>query len=160
MNIRLQTLPPLKVAYAHFIGSNPEYTVWKQLLSWVKENSLLTPDTQFYGFNTPNTHDPKEERGYEAWMLIDGDIPVSGTIQTKEYEKGGLYAVHHITLSGIEKGWGDFITWLEGSEYQYDDSRQYFEAHFIDEKMMNRLLEEGQFDEAELQMDLYLPIKK
>ena len=70
---------------------------------------------------------------------------------------GGLYAGLHAKGIPNPQKWADVVTWINGSKYQYDSSRQWLEELVLDEVGLSSLCGES-FDENELEFILLSPI--
>lgn len=149
----------MNVVSYHFEGNAPEYHAWGYLFNWIIQNNYSLEGSRFFGFNNPNPEHGKDEVGYEVWMTKNQKITTDGDIKYKEITHCGVYAVHKITLKNIENGWGELIEWLNNSEYEYDNTRQYLEEHYITKEQLNSVLTNNKFEEDELVIDLFLPIK-
>jgi DNA-binding transcriptional MerR regulator/DNA gyrase inhibitor GyrI len=163
-DVRIVHLPPSTVASFHFIGENPEETVGDEVAKVIKDINLydLKPDARMFGFNHPSPTKEKHHHGYEVWVTIPDELDVPAPLVKKQF-KGGLYAVHSITMPNFHE-WGDLYEWVKNSEkYDYDLSPE-------GEEIMSGCLEEhlnwvyhnhhGWSENlSENQLDLYLPIK-
>jgi DNA-binding transcriptional MerR regulator/DNA gyrase inhibitor GyrI len=163
-NVRIVHLPPYTVASYHYIGENPEETVGDVVAKVIKDINLyeIKPDARMFGFNHPNPSKDRAYHGYEDWVTIPDELDVPAPLTKKKF-KGGLYAVHTITIPNFHE-WGDLYEWVNNSErYEYDFSPE-------GEEIMSGCLEEHlnwvyhnhlgwpeELDEG--QLDLYLPIK-
>ena len=163
-NVRILRLPPCTVAACHFIGENPEATVGDMMSKALLEMKLYErkPDARMFGFNHPNPSPDRTHHGYEDWATIPDDVDVPAPLVKKQM-KGGLYAVHTITIPNFHE-WNDLREWVKNSgKYEPDFAPEGAE-------IMGGCLEEhlnwvyhnhlGWPEElSESQLDLYLPIK-
>jgi DNA-binding transcriptional MerR regulator len=120
-DVRIVHLPPSTVASFHYIGENPEETVGDEVAKVIKEINLynIKPDARMFGFNHPNPSKDKEYHGYEVWVTIPDELDIPKPLVKKQF-KGGLYAVHMITIPNFHE-WGDLDAWVLGSEkYTFD----------------------------------------
>jgi len=120
------------------------------------------PNAWMFGFNHPNPSKDRPHHGYENWVTIPDDMDVPAPLVKKQM-KGGLYAVHTITIPNFHE-WDDLQAWVKNSDK--------YEADYAPEgtEIMGGCLEEhlnwayhnhlGWPEELnESQLDLYLPIK-
>jgi DNA-binding transcriptional MerR regulator/DNA gyrase inhibitor GyrI len=163
-DVRIVHLPPCAVASYHYIGENPEETVGDVVSKIVKDIGLyeIKPDARMFGFNHPNPSGDRQYHGYEDRVTIPDDLEIPAPLVKKKL-KGGLYAVHTITMPNFHE-WNDLRIWLENSDkYEPDYAPE-------GEEIMSGCLEEHlnwvyhnhlgwpeELDEG--QLDLYLPIK-
>ncbi len=148
----------MNVVSYHYEGTAPEYHAWSYLFNWIIQNNYSLDGCRFFGFNNPNPEHGIEEVGFEVWMTTSQGTETDGLVKYKEITQSGLYAVHKITLKNIENGWGQLIDWLNNSEYEYDNTRQYLEEHYINNEQLKSVLTNNKFEEDELVIDLCLPI--
>ena len=149
--IRVETLPPLRVAFFRAFSETPEREASETLLAWADRKGLLVDPTSFrcFGFNNPPpwaTEGPAY--GYESWITVGPDAEPDGVVQIKEFS-GSLCAVTSIDrLAEIGAAWEFLYRWVEGNEtYQH--------AHLDG---LEEVLSPIGTPEAELAFNLWLPI--
>jgi DNA gyrase inhibitor GyrI len=151
LDVKIVELPPMRVARAHFYGTQPETGAFNKLLSWAREEGLLADGEahRVFGFNNPDPSPGSPNYGYEFWMTVGPEVEGSDEIEIRSFA-GGLYAVARCETEDQEErigeGWQALIAWMEGSRYR-PAHHQWLEEHIGD-------LEE---DEP-LILDLYCPI--
>jgi DNA-binding transcriptional MerR regulator/DNA gyrase inhibitor GyrI len=163
-DVRIVHLPSSAVASFHYIGENPEETVGDAVAEVCKDINLygIKPDARMFGFNHPNPSQERQCHGYEVWVTIPDELDIPSPLVKKQF-KGGLYAVHTITMPNFHE-WGDLYEWVKGSEkYDYDLSPEgaeimsgCFEEH-LNWVYHNSLGWPENLSEN--QLDLYLPVK-
>lgn len=164
-NVRVIQLPTSTVASSHYIGDAPEDHAYEQLAVFIQQSSLYThkPDAKIYGFNHPNPTAEQPVYGYELWVTIPDDFPVTAPLEKKQMP-GGLYAAHAITM-------GNFHEWEWLAKWVTEENPLYGPRVLDDQgQQMNGLLEEhinGIFNAhqqieagADRQLDLLFPIQK
>ena len=163
-DVRILYLPPATVASAHFVGENPEQQANSMVANFVQEHQLhkIKPDLRHFGFNHPNPSETSAVYGYEAWVTIPDEMPVSPPLVKKQFG-GGLYAAHMISFGNFNE-WEWLFKWVHESE-QYS-----FAGNMEDPEHMCGLLEEhlNYINHALLentepegfQLDLLIPIQE
>jgi AraC family transcriptional regulator len=153
--IRIMTLPPMRVASFYAYGESPETDAWGKMIRWAKKHSCWQepPATRIFGFDNPEPADGTPNHGYEFWLTIGPDVQEDEQVKIKEFA-GGLYAVIHCDVSGnpwdiIPLTWGKLVKWRESSHYQYGN-HQWLEEH----------LTRPQTNASGFLLDLYLPISE
>ena len=150
LEVRIEELPPMRVAFTSALGESPELEAWDKLIAWAKPKGLLEDfgKNQFYGFNNPDPSPGKPEYGYEVWVTIDESIEPEGEMKVKDFT-GGLYAVTSCRgVSNIYNTWMQFAEWCKKSEYNFG-KHQWLEKH---------ISKPGETGLEEIELDLYLPI--
>jgi DNA gyrase inhibitor GyrI len=152
LDVRIETLPPMRVASAYGFGPHPEDIAHQKMTAFLKSKGLLEgygSKILHYGFNNPNPSSGSPNYGYEIWALIPPDVEPEGDIRVVEFN-GGLYAVTRFeNLDNIGRVWGELVRWRENSPYQHA-SHQWLE----------HLLNPLENDPAKFVFELYLPIKE
>lgn len=117
--VRIVTLPPLRVASALGFGTQPETIAWDKILDFVKEKSLMqsSPTPRFFGFNNPNPSAGSPNYGYEQWVTVGPEIQAADEIKIHEFP-GGLYAVLRCESIPNPDIWRKLLVWLETSGYK------------------------------------------
>lgn len=113
-DIRIETLPPMRVAYFKAFSQHPEMeasgTLWacsEQVGIMINQNSVRR-----VGFNNPPPWDtPDPAYGCKSWITIPADINQAGEIRVKRFP-GSLCAVTSIEkLAGIGAVWEHLYNW-------------------------------------------------
>jgi len=92
--VRVERLPPMRVAFVRHIGPFDEVgTAWTTLMSWVGARGLFGPHTRAIGIS----HDdpditPPEKLRYDAAVTIVGEVTPEGPVGVIELA-GGEYAM-------------------------------------------------------------------
>ena len=146
--IRIITLPAMRVASALGFGKEPEYIAWDKILTFVKEKDLMqsTPAPRFFGFNNPDPSAGSPNYGYEQWVTVGPDIQAEGEIKLHDFP-GGLYAVLRCESIPNPDIWRKLLVWLETSGYRMGRHQ------WLEELLTPPGRDEWIFD-------LYLPISK
>jgi len=119
--VRIETLPPLRVAAALGFGPSPELLAWEKILAYAEKHHLLDGKPRFFGFNNPNPSPGSPNYGYEQWMTVPESLQAEDEVTIKEFP-GGLYAVTRFQdLNRIGEVWMQLVAWVEASPYQMDD---------------------------------------
>ena len=146
--VRIENLPPMRVASVRIFSTQPELQAWEKLKAWAVPRGFFCNPQQhpIFGFNNPNPSKENNEYGYELWMLVGSDVVSDGHVEVKEVE-GGRYAV--LTVNGFPnpQNWRQLWDWVHRNNYQWRN------AHEL-ERMHNPLA-----SAAEACFDLYLPIE-
>ena len=162
-SVRVLDLPGCRVVSVYAFGEEPEsksHEVMHAFFGAVGWDEEEMSRHRIFGFNNPDPSPGSERYGYEHWITIDDsfvlppDVPAG--ISIKEME-GGLYA--SLESRGIPNPvkWGGVVKWINGSEYQYDGSRQWLEEIVLNEIAMLNVLG-NQADPDELVFNLMSPI--
>lgn len=146
MDVRIVTLPPMRVASARATGPQPEYPAFKKLLDWAKPRDLLI-GARVFGFNNPSPAVEGEDYGYEVWLTIEADVQPEDEINVRQFE-GGLYAV--LSVTGAENI-GD--AWLRLNDWLKTSGRKLGSHQWLEEQT-------GPLEvpPEQLKLDLYLPL--
>ena len=94
MNVKIQQLKPMRVAFLRHVGSYGEVgATWDRLLTIMGKDGYLGGDTMLLGIchDDPEVTPPSKVR-YDACVTVDEDFLPSGDIQIKMVE-GGEYAM-------------------------------------------------------------------
>ena len=150
--IRIVTLPAMRVASVHGFGQGPELLAWEKLEAWAGPKGYLDDRAAhpIYGFNNPNPSPGSPNYGYEYWMKVEPDETPTDDVRIVDFD-GGLYAVmrcpvHDNPDTEIPRTWKRLVTWREQSAYRRG-THQWLEEHLaVDEPGEHFTL------------DLYLPI--
>jgi len=143
MNIEIQDLPAMKVAYLHNVGNyvgNSELfgKLFTQLGNWAGPKGLFGPDTVFMSayYDDPEKTNPDELR-LDVCMTVPEGTEVEGDIHSQTLP-GGKYAVYREEMKGPEdykKAWQDFYKeWIPQSGEEVDMTRPFYEIYRSDPK--------------------------
>ena len=154
-DIRIITLPPLRVASFYAFCKNPETEAWDKVYKWANSHGVWqdAPMVRIFGFNNPNPSEGSPNYGYEFWLTIGTEVITDGETKIKDFS-GGLYAVLFCDVSGnpwdiIPATWGKLVKWLESSHYKHSN-HQWLEEH----------LSRTNPNKSGFLLDLYLPISE
>jgi DNA gyrase inhibitor GyrI len=158
-DIRIVTLPPMRVASVVVISETPEIEAWAKMRAWAEEKGLLgdLEKHPVFGFNEPPPQPGKREYGYMFWIRVDDEIESDEIVEVKEVE-GGEYAVTTCVLKeelaseffknrGILESWWRLEEWAKTNGYKYRGHPGLEKAHNPDAG-------------PDLVLDLYYPITK
>jgi len=153
LTVRIERLPPMRVAWVRAVGRSPEQDAWEQLDAWAKPAGLLDdPDAHFvFGFNNPGPSAEDPAYGYELWIAVDAGTKPPPGVGVKEFA-GGPYAVASCRLAGsptVLETWRALLRWVHASEHTWRRS-----THEL-ERVRNPLAAL-----PEVVLDLYLPIEE
>ena len=121
LDVRIETLRPMRVAWVRVVGRNPEQEAWTRLSAWARSAGLLDdPDAHpVFGFNNPPPVPSTPEYGYEFWVAIDPDTQPPEGIDVKEFE-GGLYAVTSSRVGpDMPHSWKALLRWVHTSQHTW-----------------------------------------
>ena len=152
-DVRIVTLPPMRVASFYAYSSSPEADAWCKLVVWAKAHACWqdAPARRVFGFNNPDPSAGSPNYGYEYWLTIDPDEGSDEPAKLKDFS-GGMYAVLRCDVSAgafdiIGVSWGKLVKWLASSHYKHGN-HQWLEEHLT------------RFDSNDqgLVLDLFIPI--
>jgi DNA gyrase inhibitor GyrI len=150
--IRLEQLPPMRVALFRALSASPERDAWGMLQQWAGPKGLLSNLTAHpvFGFNNPAPSPHTQKYGYEFWIRVSPDAQSEGGIAVKDFP-GGLYAVTTCRLQGDPAGsigdvWTALWEWTQTSPYRWRPNHELEKPH-------NPLAAA-----TDMVFDLYLPI--
>jgi AraC family transcriptional regulator len=105
MDVRIETLPPTKVAFLRHVGPYEDgelHRTWERLLAWAEQYGLLGPRAKFVGISHDNPHvTPADKLRYDACLASDQPLEAEGEIGTQVLP-GGDHAV--VTYTGPYEG--------------------------------------------------------
>lgn len=152
-DVRIVSLPPMRVAAARARSNSPETAAWEKLKSWAEPRGLLDDPKAHpvYGFNNPPPEPGKSEYGYELWIQVDDSTGPSDAVEVRDYP-GGRFAVTTCKLFGDPRGevpliWQWLLGWVKSNGYEW---RQAHELEGVRDP--NAAVED-------VVLDLYLPIE-
>ncbi|MEW5872336.1 MAG: GyrI-like domain-containing protein [Chloroflexota bacterium] len=152
LDIRIETLPPMRLISAYGFGPSPEMVAADKMAAFLKAKGLLEgygSAIPHYGFNNPNPSHGSPNYGYEIWALLPPEVEPEGDLRLVAFN-GGLYAVTCFeNLENIGRVWGELVQWRESSPY-LEASHQWLE----------HLLNPLEPDPAKYVFELYLPVKE
>jgi AraC family transcriptional regulator len=121
MDVRLETLEPLKVVFLRYVGpyEDPAITqTWDKLQTWARSRALLGPGNRKIGIAYDNPHvTPADKLRYDACLTLDRPFQPEGEFGTQEIS-GGEYAVvtHKGPYEGLSETYGRLYgEWLPQS---------------------------------------------
>lgn len=129
IDVRIEDLPPMTVAYVRHIGPYKGNSalfekLWGQLCQWAGPRGLIRPDAIFLSLyhDDPDLTEDSKLR-LEIALTVPEGTPVEGGIGLKKLE-GGRYAMARIDIlpQQYEEAWQALMAgWLPDSGYQPDD---------------------------------------
>jgi len=152
LDVRIETLPPMRVVSAYGFGPGPERIAQEKMVAFLKTKGLLDgygSAIAHYGFNNPDPSSGSPNYGYEIWAVVPPEVEPEDDIREGLFG-GGLYAVTRFeNLENIERVWSELVKWRENSPYLSS-------SHQCLEHLLNPL----ENDQARYIFELYLPIKE
>ena len=155
LTVRIVRLEPMRVACIRVVSVSPERDAWEKLRAWVAPKGLLDNPAEHpvFGFNNPNPSTERQEYGYEFWIGVGPDVSGEGEIEVKEFA-GGLFASTTCRLVGDSAGsvpeiWRKLWEWV-----QVNGGYRWRKAHELEQ------CRNPQAAEADIELDLHLPIEK
>jgi len=152
LDVRIVTLPPLRVICFNGFGPSPELQAWEKLAAWAKAHDLWDKPHRLFGYNNPDPSPGSPNYGYDAWMTVDESIQAEGEGRIIDFP-GGLYAVTTAHAGpqgeGIYETWQQLAAWVEKSKYH----PEYCQRLCLEESLPVKSRIEGGFT-----LDLYEPI--
>jgi AraC family transcriptional regulator len=152
-DIRIVTLPAMRMASFYAFSSSPETEAWNQAVNWARSHGCWqeAPIVRIFGFNNPDPSAGSPNYGYEYWVTIGDDVRTDRDTKIKDYN-GGMYAVLRCDVIAnpweiIPASWGKLVKWLESSHYRHGN-HQWLEEH----------LSRSVVNDNGFVLDLYLPI--
>lgn len=146
LEVRIERLPPMRVASAYGFGGTPEKDAIELMHGWAVPRGLREGNPT-YGFNNPDPTPGSPNYGYEIWLPVGPEVEGEGEIKIKEFP-GGLYAVTRCeSVYVIGELWQALVRWREGSKYRCGHHQ-----------WLEKVLSPIDAAEDELFFDLYLPI--
>jgi DNA gyrase inhibitor GyrI len=120
IEVRIERLEPMRVAWVRAVGVRPEEEAWRLLSAWAEPAGLLgDPQPTVFGFNNPAPTRGASEYGYEFWIAVGpGASPPAG-IGLKDFA-GGLYAVTSCPVGPeMPRRWQALARWVRDSPYAW-----------------------------------------
>lgn len=136
MQVRILRLEPMRVAYSHAVGAQPEAASWEKLERWARAAGLMDGVVPYriFGHNNPSPSGGNPVYGYDFLMAVDAEVRPEGEIAVKQMP-GGLYATALCPLgkgdgSHIPAAWMSLHRWVEASPYRRG-SHQWLEERLV-----------------------------
>lgn len=131
MNVHIQKIPPLRLAYIRTIGPysvEASFNAFMKLYEWAFPRGYAENDNYVsIVWDSPDLTPPEKCR-FDAGLMVAEDVTSQGNIGIQTLP-GGTYAVYHTKLSwseNIEKPYVDFfMRWLPSSGFQPADGPCY-----------------------------------
>ena len=153
LEVRIVTLPPMRVACINGFGAGPEGQAISKLKAWAKTHVQLNKPYRLFGYNNPDPTPGSPNYGYDVWITVDKSVEADGEARIMAFP-GGLYAITRCEVKDpgvdIPATWQKLFKWMEASQYHYGRN-QWLEEHI-------GLLEEMGGDHP-FTLDLHLPIE-
>jgi hypothetical protein len=98
-NIRIITLPAMRVGSFYAFSSSPETDAWNKAVCWEKShgNWQEPPTTRIFGFNNPDPSAGSPNYGYEFWLTIG--LMCTQTMKSKSRNSLGACMQYHAVMS-------------------------------------------------------------
>ncbi|MCL2187701.1 MAG: effector binding domain-containing protein [Defluviitaleaceae bacterium] len=155
-NVRIMTLPPMRVAAHHALSETPEKDCALVFDKFVLDNNLhKRSGHRSFGFNNPDPSEGNSIYGYELWVTVPDDFTPPAPMVIKTFD-GGLYASISTQMNEIGERWDALYNWsTENEKYEGDFARQWLEEQVMDYATFMS----DDVPDSEKQLDLLLPIK-
>jgi DNA gyrase inhibitor GyrI len=154
LDVRILTLPPMRVACINAFGESPEGQAFDKMKAWAKAHDLLGKPYRLFGYNNPDPTPGSPNYGYDVWLTVEVSIMGDGEAHIVEFP-GGLYAVTRCEVKSpwedIPGTWQKLVRWMQGSQYHQGRHQ------WLEEQLGS--LEEAGADQP-FTLDLYLPISE
>jgi len=154
IDIRIVTLPPMRVACVNGFGAGPEGQAFEKMLAWVKKHDLLGKPCRIFGYNNPDPTPGSPNYGYDVWVTVDESVQAEGEARIIAFP-GGLYTVTRCEVKSpgdeIPAAWQKLVKWLEDSKHHFG-SHQWLEEHSGSLETLGGSLP--------FTLDLHLPIRE
>jgi AraC family transcriptional regulator len=154
LEVRILTLPPMRVACINGFGPSPENQAFDKLKAWANAHGLLDRPGRLFGYNNPDPTPGSPNYGYDVWITLDGSLVVDGEARLLEFP-GGLYAVTRCEVKDpgqdIPATWQKLVKWMESSQYHHG-RHQWLEEH------IGPLKAHG--NDQPFTLDLHLPVSE
>jgi DNA gyrase inhibitor GyrI len=121
-NVRIVTLPPLRVICFNGFGPSPEGQAFDKAQAWLKAKGMWEDGKprRVLGYNNPNPSPGSPNYGYDVWVTVDETVQAEGDARIINFP-GGLYAVTRVEAGpngeGIYDTWQELAAWVEHSKY-------------------------------------------
>ena len=97
MDVRIERIRPLRVAFMRHVGPYPEVgATWGKLMGWAGRRGLLGPGTTILGVvhDDPEVTPPALVR-YDACLVVDGKFQPQGEVGVQEIAAGEYAVASH-----------------------------------------------------------------
>jgi hypothetical protein len=147
LQVRIESLPPMRVARFHALGPDPETKAWSNVRTWAEARGLWSAAAMppVFGFNNPPPLRGHDGYGYEIWICLDPGTVVESSTDTLDFP-GGWYAVTSCPGLPSPDLWMRLLGWVRQSEFRRRPTHEL-------ERPLNPWA-----PPAEMRFDLYLPI--
>lgn len=129
LDVRIERLSPMRVAWVRVVGPSPEQEAWGLLNAWARPAGLLEDPVAHpvFGFNNPPPTRGTPEYGYELWIAVGSETHPPDGIGLKEFE-GGLFAVTSCPLGpDLPQRWKALLRWVHTSKHMWRRTAQELE---------------------------------
>lgn len=154
LEVRIVTLPPMRVACVNGFGAEPESQAFDKMKAWVLVHGLIGKPYRLFGYNNPDPTPGSPNYGYDVWVTLDDSLMADGEARIIEFP-GGLYAVTRCEVrkpwEDIPGAWQKMVKWMQASRYHHG-RHQWLEEH------IGPLEEMG--SDRPFTLDLHLPISE
>jgi DNA gyrase inhibitor GyrI len=154
LEVRILTLPPMRVACINGFGESPEAQAFDKLKKWAIHHQLLGKPYRLFGYNNPDPSPGSPNYGYDVWFTVVESVPSDEDVRIIEFP-GGLYAVTRCEVNNpwedIPGTWQKLVKWMQASKY-HQGQHQWLEEHIGPLDTMG--------GDTPFTLDLYLPISE
>jgi AraC family transcriptional regulator len=152
LDVRIVSLPPIRVACVNGFGEGPEGLAFDRMKAWAQVQNLLEKPHRLFGYNNPDPSPGSPNNGYDVWLTVDDSVQANGEARILEFP-GGLNAVTRIEVNepwnDIPGAWKKLVKRREASKNRHG-RHQWLEEH------IGALVELG--GDQPFTLDLHLPI--
>lgn len=154
LSVRIEVLPPMRVASIRAFSATPERDAWEKLQVWAEGRGLFdNPQAHpVFGFNNPSPTGGSKLYGYEYWIRVDFAAQSVGGIEVKDFP-GGRYAVTTCRLFGDPAG-TVMDVWKQLGDWATRNGHQWRHTHELERLHNSRVTGD------DIVLDLYLPIEE
>lgn len=137
MNMKIDTIPPYRVAYIRHIGpyGTGNVQTMEKLKSWARSNNLFHDNSIILGIAHDNPEITKPENcRYDTCLVVSNDYYINEEDINHGSIIGGNYAVFKIshTTEAVQKAWIEIFPELSKQGYQFDETRPILERYIVE----------------------------
>jgi len=137
MEMKIETIPPYKIAYIRHIGpyGTGNVQTMQKLKKWAKANKLLNDNSIILGIahDNPETTKPENCRYDTCLVISDNDCAGNEDVCLGSIV-GGRYSVFKIrhTAKAVQQAWLTIFPELLKQGCQFDDTRTVLERYAVE----------------------------
>jgi len=109
LDVKIVTLPPMRVMCFNGFGPSPEGQAYTKTRDWLKAKGLREDgkERRFFGYDNPSPAPGSPNYGYDVWVTVDETVTAEMGGRIIDFP-GGLYAVTRVDAG--PKGEGIYDT--------------------------------------------------